>query len=158
MKAIELMVNDYVLYDGKILQVGQLSGYDIKIDLLNGDNLYTQFCDEDMDNIEGVWLTPEILAKVGLKEQKVEGEKGSVQTYWIDAHIVGYYNMSPLERLHHSCVVYQPTEWKGKLHSSGWLFLNGDTGRIEVACDFLHQLQHAFRMLGFKEVELNKDK
>ena len=63
MKANKLMVGDYVLYDNRILQVGQLSGYDIQIDLLKGDELYTKLWDEDMDNIHGIKITPEMLSE-----------------------------------------------------------------------------------------------
>ena len=146
MKANELMVGDYVLYDNKILQVGQLSDYDIRIDLLKGDELYAQFWDEDMDNIHGIKITAEILSKCGFKKNKT-GQ-------WVieKKHSIGCCgqtcdNTNPLEyavwwdRFGLGCVSY--------LEKEGYMTLGGTT--------YVHQLQQVLRLFDldkFIKIEL----
>jgi len=86
-------------------------------------------------------LTAEILEKNGLRKVTLNGEKGSKQDYYIDTHIVGYYNMDALTRVHASPIVY---DIKQK-----WLFVDDKSlCRIELMCPYVHTLQHALRLCG----------
>lgn len=146
MKANELMVGDYVLYDNKILQVGQLNDYDIRIDLLEGDELYAQFWDEDMDNIHGVKITTEMLSKWGFEKNKT-GQWVIEKKHSIGCCGQTCSNTNPLEYavwwdgFGLGCVSY--------LEKEGNITLGGTT--------YVHQLQHILRFFDldkFIKIEL----
>ena len=132
MKANELMVGDYVLYDGLILEVGGLTDYDIKIDLLKGNEIYAQFWDEDMDNIQGIPITPEILEKNGFINY---GE-----TWYVPADTDGNHIMVGFHRHETIFEIY-----KKHIFSFRKDYEPGEA--------FVHELQHALRLCGIdKEI------
>lgn len=140
MKETELMVNDYVLCDGLILQVGMLSDYDIRIDLLRKDELYAQFWGKDMDSIEGVKITSDMLSKWGFQKNKT-GQ-------WVieKKHPIGCGGQT--------CSNTNPLEYAVWVDDYGigcvsYLDIEGNT-TIDGGC-YVHQLQHILRLYGLDE-------
>lgn len=142
------MVGDYVLYDALILEVGCLTDYDIKIDLLKGNELYAQFWDEDMDNIQGIPLTPEILEKNG---------------FWIDEENKWKTRYAFADNLKKTPqTVVQFSFYKDSCSASSlfecWTKPKDCDGENSIhICDlkFVHELQHALLLCGIdKEIEL----
>lgn len=145
MKHTDLMLNDLVMYQGKILRVGCISDYDIKIDLFEDgeDTPYAEIWQEELDEVEPIPLTADILQKIGLRQLVVNGKDGEQEYYVLP--MLGYYNLTPEQRLHQSSCVYSPR----KDHTCGWLFINANEGKIEVICDYVHQVQRQFKYIGW---------
>lgn len=146
MKANELMVGDYVLYDNKILQVGQLNDYDIRIDLLKGDELYAQFWDEDMDNVHGIKITAEILSKWGFKKNKT-GQWVIEKKHSIGCCGQTCSNTNPLEY----------AVWWDEYTLGCVSYLEKEGNVTLVGTTYVHQLQHMLRLFDldkFIKIEL----
>ena len=138
-----LMIGDWVLLWNKPQRVNYII-------LDDGERIGTdkQYLAQIVEAFEPIPLTAEILEKIGLRKITLDGEKGSKQDYYIDTHIVGYYNMDALTRVHASPIVY---DIKQK-----WLFVDDkQVCRIELMCPYVHTLQHALRLCGIdKEIVL----
>ena len=132
MKAEELMIGDWV-YNTHNRQRERVAEIGSGLVMLDYNDLY------EYDEIEPIPITGEILVQNGLRKVEVPGEKG-MQTYYIDPHIAGYYNMSPLERLHRSCIVYDP--------ASKWAFFNSEESRVEIFCGTVNKFQHGLKLAG----------
>ena len=67
MKVEDLMLGDWVQVEGIPLRVGGLSNYDIYVDLFRGNEseVYSQIWADEMDSIQPIPITPEILEKNG---------------------------------------------------------------------------------------------
>ena len=126
MKHTDLMLNDLVMCQGKILRVGCISDYDIKIDLFEDgeDTPYAEIWQEELDEVEPIPLTTEMLEKNGWKYNDMPFVQG-----WEQYGILLY-----------AC-------------SSGYRINCGTN--IALIIDSVHELQHALRLCGIdKEIVL----
>lgn len=148
MKANEIMTGDYfrIAQTGKIIKIVAVDEPSGSVDYFDGNagGLLTI----GVEKIEPIPLTAEILEKNGLRKVTLDGGKGSKQDYYIDTHIVGYYNMDALTRVHASPIVY---DIKQK-----WLYVDDKClCRIDLMCPYVHTLQHALGLGGIdKEIKL----
>ena len=134
MKHTDLMLNDLVMYQGEILRVGCISDYDIKIDLFEDgeDTPYAEIWQEELDEVEPIPLTTEILEKNGWKWNAfytmIDLVVGTIHIGW------GFYK---------DCISVSD-------HS--------DEGHCQISslrCEYVHELQHALRLCGIdKTIEI----
>lgn len=131
MKANELMIGDWVfnIHNRQNERVEEIcSG----LPMLSYNDLY------EYDEIEPIPLTPEILEKNGFVIKKKWAQIGNfgdsplIMWHFVDEPVLKTYK--------HELEVHQ-----------------NDTGKVHVhiPCEYVHELQHAFRMCGItKEIEL----
>ena len=154
MKVEDLMLGDWVQVEGIPLRVGGLSNYDIYVDLFRGNEseVYSQIWADELDSIEPIPLTPEILEKNGFKKGIGFGYSETYPTYcW------GYHNdvtdLASIEVTFYDkpiggvkVLVRMETN---SLHPCGFNTFH--------SCDLenVHELQHALRLCGIeKEIVL----
>ena len=136
MRATEIMISDYLSYEGQIIKVASITkkkvGYHIK------DNEYrmhyARLCE-----CKPVFITPEILEKLGFSS---EGSTACV---------------------HAKCYTLSADKYKLTLTIADYgkykrLLLNVDSVDAEcfnIKCNYLHQLQHALKLCGISiKIEL----
>lgn len=128
MKIRELSIGDWVKIKGtdKIVKIAQINGDLDEIRVFGYKHFY---CFYDLDYIEPIPLTPEILEKNGFEKLK-------------DKSWVGH---------NHHCDIQQ--------HGSSWTLLSNKRGFYRTICfeslEFVHELQHALRLADVrKEIEV----
>lgn len=131
MNAKDLMIGDWVSYDGNPVRVNCVASNSVGLDGVESDII----CKEDM--IEPVPITPEILEKNGFKKQAFEG--------W---EFDGYRENSGLVYL---------VLWRND-YSTPHLMIDSFAKEYGTYSSFnissLHQLQHALKFCGIdKEIE-----
>lgn len=164
MEAEKLMIGDYVMLDPQLKEYYEFAGKPCMVCGLNDEEgaikFYSNtdgdwFWTDNVDDVMPVPLTEDILHKIGLVRQLVKGDvsKGyeAEHYYWISPQTPNFYNMDASTRLHVSPIVYDP-----RPHGQSMLYLDSHYGRIEVRCDYLHELQHAYRMAEFSEIVLEE--
>ena len=131
MKSSELMIGDYIMFDGCSCIIEEISSkgwlHMMYADSKVRVNLSSDFI---LDFIEGIPLTPEILEKNGFNK--------SVSPPGIHAKCYEYDN--PKEKYNLTIADYN--KYKR-------LLLNIDSEDSEcfnIKCDYVHQLQHALRL------------
>lgn len=136
MKATELMIGDWVLYDGEpniITEVSEIIHGEATVCFV-GNNYMA-----DMDEIEPIPLTQEILEKNGFTKS------------------------TPPPGIHAKCYELDNKKYKYNLTIADYnkykrLLLNVDSEDSEcfnIKCDYVHELQHALRLCRIKkEIEL----
>ena len=136
MKANGLMIGDWVLYDGEpniITEVSEIIHGEATVCFV-GNNYMA-----DMDEIEPILLTPEILEKNGFTKS------------------------TPPPGIHAKCYELDNKKDKYNLTIADYnkykrLLLNVDSEDSEcfnIKCDYVHELQHALRLCRIKkEIEL----
>jgi hypothetical protein len=136
MKATDLMIGDWVLYDGKpniITEVSEIIHGEATVCFV-GNNYMA-----NMDEIEPIPLTPEILEKNGFTKS------------------------TPPPGIHAKCYELDNKKDKYNLTIADYnrykrLLLNVDSEDSEcfnIKCDYVHELQHALRLCRIKkEIEL----
>ena len=130
MKANELMIGDWVLYNETSQQILEISGIDDEV-YLETDELVHQ------SEIQPIPLTPEILEKNGFKNGKLNV---SPQYYLEDNGVFIGVTLKDI-----------PDKHKGIDIAKGRLFFQLDVSRMEEPL-YIHQLQHALKLCG-----INKD-
>lgn len=131
MKANELMIGDWVMFDHNPVRVAILGAADKSIGLAAGKNVFGQ----PFSIIEPIPLTPEILKKIGF-----------VRFY------VNYWKM----QVGNAYIELRPTEGNMAI----WLDYDEDNDGVYADYilpypDNLHELQHALRLCGIeKEIKL----
>ena len=117
------MLNDLVMYQGKILRVGCISDYDIKIDLFEDgkDTPYAEIWQEELDEVKPIPLTSEILEKNGFVEQEYGWRKLNAANWCI------YINI-----------------FNGKERYA--LSVLGINTQVTLHGYYVHELQHALRL------------
>lgn len=141
MKANELMIDDWVLWKDKPVQIARVSGVvysfgHIDVTLAHCGNGVLET--HDIKSISPIPLTQEILEKNGFVIKKK----------WAQ---IGNFGNSPLIMWH---FVDDPVlkDYKHELEVH-----QNDTGKVHVhiPCEYVHELQHAFRMCGItQEIEI----
>ena len=120
------MLNDLVMCQGKILRVGCISDYDIKIDLYEDgeDTPYAEIWQEELDEVEPIPLTAEILEKNGWKYNELPFIQG-----WEQFGLL--------------------------LYAGGESYRINCGNNVAMKIDSVHELQHALRLCGIdKEIVL----
>ena len=141
MKHTDLMLNDLVMYQGKILRVGCISDYDIKIDLFEDgeDTPYAEIWQEELDEVEPIPLTAEILEKNGFEEKT----ESSPFVYYL------FKDGDNSVSLEHT---YDTTD-----KEDYWACCIGNRlcDVCTISMHYVHELQHALRLCGVdKEIVL----
>ena len=142
----ELMTYNWVQYKGNYMRVEEISRPTQKVSLASSHLVCPNV---DVNDVEPIPMKEFVLRQLGLRKEIIHGEDNSKQTYWIDPHVIGYYNMSVRERIHFSPIVFSPSG-----HGNSWLFLNCDEGRIESFCNHVHQYQNALRFFDMDDNSL----
>ena len=150
MNTKELMIGDWVAFEGKPAQVRLLSDYDIKIDLFRKgeDQPCAELWEEDLNECKPLPLTTEILEKNGFKKDKST------------THCERYFYAEHLDRTPQTVVEFS---FYGDGVSADTLLdcwtkpasCDGEN-RVHI-CDvkYLHELQHALKLAGIdKTIEL----
>lgn len=141
MKATELMIDDWVLWKDKPVQIARVSGVvysfgHIDVTLAHCGNGVLET--HDIKSISPIPLTQEILEKNGFVIKKKWAQIG---TFGVSPLIMWHFVDEPvLKTYKHELEVHQ-----------------NDTGKVHVhiPCEYVHELQHAFRMCGItKEIEI----
>lgn len=140
----ELMVYNWVQYKGNYMRVEEISRPTQKVSLATAHLVCPNV---DVKDVDPIPLTKLVLQQLGLRREITYGEKNSKQVYWVDPHVIGYFDMSVQERINRSPIVFSPSD-----HGNSWLFINSQEGRIEICCNYVHQYQNALRLLGFSFV------
>ena len=142
MKHTDLMLNDLVMYQGKILRVGCISDYDIKIDLFEDgeDTPYAEIWQEELDEVKPIPLTAEILDENGFR---------LIGTVW---HYRGYTYDVCVEFTDKIAVrIYNELKPKDEKGRQDMVSYNRDWAQPF----YVHELQHALRLCGIdKEIVL----
>lgn len=123
MKANELMIGDWVLYNETHQQILEISGIDDEV-YLETDELVHQ------SEIQPIPLTPEILKKNGFRII-FEGELHTTYFQDIDGFAV---------EIKIDCIDFTKLS-----------MLNGLGYRVVIECKYVHQLQHALRLCGIEK-------
>lgn len=151
------MLNDLVMCQGKILRVGCISDYDIKIDLFEDgeDTPYAEIWQEELDEVKPIPLTAEILEKNGFEEIKwnefgEESKEGKptnifrceLETKCLMIKVeVGIYRPNFI-------IISAPDDCGGEVEIA-------NICKIDGSDIMLHELQHALRLCGInKTIEL----
>ena len=130
MKATELMIGDYVKYQGHIYIVEEISAKGW-IHLIHPEakiriNMTSDYI---IDLLEPIPLTPEILKANGFKQSMDDEDK----YYFEDSSIIFKYN-------------------------DKYLFsasINGSKGMLYLCANYVHELQHALKICGLNELTEN---
>lgn len=138
MKATELMIEDWVLYDGEPYQIRQLGIYEVNRD---GED-YPAVCVGkpkgigliiERNEIEPIPLTPEILEKNGFVKQDYDG--------WLIHEDNG-----------RGLIEYRTDYFDGFLIIN---YIKKPFSKISVKLKHVHELQHALRLCGInKEITI----
>lgn len=135
MKATELMIGDWAIFNRNPLKVQAIDSRDSEIVAEDGI-----FCTEESrwaytaDKVEGVPLTPEILEKNGFCFVKSSDKDTVWNGWWIYKDLeLGV------------CCLDREDNWP--------CYINIDDSNIK--CEYVHQLQHALRLCGLNEVADN---
>ena len=152
MKAIEFMGGDWALINGTPRKVQAVDCVDNEI--MADDELYTLAEDRyhSEDKVEGVPITPEILAKNGFKIVFGFGYSESYPTYgW--GYLRGMRDYATVDVRFYS----EPIGGVSRLVKMETASEKDDGINSIHSCDieFIHELQHAMRLCGIeKEIEL----
>lgn len=135
MKATELMIGDWAIFNGNPLKVQAIDSRDSEIVAEDGI-----FCTEESrwaytaDKVEGVPLTPEILEKNGFCFVKSSDRDSVWNGWWI-------YKDLELG----TCCLNREDNWPCYINITD----------SNVPCEYVHQVQHALRLCGLNEVADN---
>ena len=151
MKVTELMIGDWVSYNGKPVLVEALNksnGYAIEKDMISIKLTEDTCLGIDADRLEPIPLTNEILKSNGFKRllnaDGMETDHDTYLTYHLDEHsYLDYYGFEHrFRRWYHGV-----DEWDN----------HRDSHEITFECHpfYVHELQHALKMIYFdKEIQL----
>ena len=139
MKANELMIGDYVKYQGCIYIVEEISAKGW-VHLIHPETKVRVNMTSDyiIDLLEPISLTPEIFEKNGFAIKKKWAQKGN-------------FGDNPLIMWHYDDdIITRDFKHELEIHQN-------DTGKVHVSvqCDYFHELQHAFRLCGLDELADN---